>query len=86
MAPQISIAIDVCDGTPCSPKSIKGLVFTGQRERQRERERERERKSRKCGRALSVPQSVSQSACAIIILIDLNYYTIKALYLDFNQL
>ncbi len=36
------------------------ILFTGQRGR--------ERKSRKCGRALSVPHSVSQSACVIIIL------------------
>jgi hypothetical protein len=44
------------------------------RDKERERERERERKregelhaSGKCGRALSVPLSVSQSACVIII-------------------
>ena len=47
--------------------------------REREREREKEggregemhaRASRKCGRALSVPHSVSQSACVIIISIQ----------------
>ncbi len=48
----------------------------GEREKERERERERERElhahaSRKCGHAesLSIPHSVSQSACVIIILI-----------------
>jgi hypothetical protein len=62
-------------------------LFTGQREGERKREREtekekegdrerergRERKSKsiKCRRAQSVPHSVSQSACAIIILISL---------------
>jgi hypothetical protein len=44
-----------------------------ERERDKEKEggkeRERERESRKCGRALSVPHSVSHSACVIIILI-----------------
>ncbi len=36
--------------------------------RERKREGERERESRKCGHALSVPHSVSQSACVIFIL------------------
>ncbi len=40
-----------------------------ERGRKRETERERERESRKCRHALSVPQSVSQLACVIIILI-----------------
>ncbi len=33
------------------------------------RERDKEKESRKCERALSVPHSVSQSACVVIILI-----------------
>jgi hypothetical protein len=43
-------------------------LFTGQRERGGERERER--KSRECGHALSVPHSVSQSACVIIVIVN----------------
>ncbi len=38
------------------------------KEKQGERKREGERESRKCGRALSIPHSFSQSACLIIIL------------------
>jgi hypothetical protein len=43
------------------------------KERERERERERElhaRTSGKCGHALSIPHSASQSACIIIILME----------------
>jgi hypothetical protein len=49
------------------PHSISLHRSEKERERDKEKEGEREGESRKCGRALSIPHSVSQSACVIII-------------------
>ncbi len=69
----------------------RGGEIEGEKERERERERERgkERESTpalvsiKHARTLSVPHSVSQSACVILILMDLSDKTREWIHLSF---